>query len=126
MSLPRYRISVSVRPEYLPEQSAPDEPRYVFAYHITIRNEGTLAARLQTRHWIITDAWGRSEEIHGDGVVGETPRLEPGEHYEYTSHCPLTAPFGRMRGSYGFLADDGMQFEAEIPEFALVGPRTLH
>ncbi|MDO6387889.1 MULTISPECIES: Co2+/Mg2+ efflux protein ApaG [Uliginosibacterium] len=126
MSLPKYRITISAQPRYLPEQSDPTEPRYAFAYHITIRNEGTLSAKLISRHWFITDAHGNTEEVEGEGVIGEQPLLAPGESFEYTSGCPLATPFGSMRGSYHFVAEDSMQFDAEIPEFFLVGPRTLH
>lgn len=121
-----YRISVEARPQYLPAQSDPAEPRYTFAYHITIRNEGSLGAKLISRHWIISDAHGNQEEVRGEGVVGEQPLLAPGQSFEYTSGCPLATPFGSMRGSYHFVAEDGTEFEVEIPEFFLVGPRTLH
>lgn len=121
-----YRISVKARPQYIPAQSDPGESRYVFAYHITIRNEGTLPAKLISRHWHITDAHGNTEEVEGEGVIGEQPLLGPGEQFEYTSGCPLATPFGSMRGTYTFVAEDGFEFEAEIPEFFLVGPRTLH
>lgn len=126
MKAPAYRISVEARPQYLPDQSDPAEPRYTFIYQITIRNEGALAAKLIRRHWIITDAHGNVEEVEGEGVIGEQPTLAPGESFEYTSGCPLATPFGSMRGSYLFSAEDGFEFEAEIPEFFLVGPRTLH
>ncbi|MDQ7990701.1 MAG: Co2+/Mg2+ efflux protein ApaG [Candidatus Dactylopiibacterium sp.] len=126
MTLPRHRIVVEARPQYLPEQSDPAESRFVFAYQITIRNEGTVAAQLLTRHWFITDAHGNTEEVHGEGVVGEQPQIAPGESHTYMSGCPLATSFGSMRGSYHFVDADGYGFEAEIPEFFLVGPRTLH
>ncbi|KAF7598715.1 MAG: Co2+/Mg2+ efflux protein ApaG [Candidatus Dactylopiibacterium carminicum] len=121
-----YRISISIRPQYLPEQSDPEEQRYVFAYQVNIRNEGSVGVKLLSRHWVITDAVGNVEEVRGEGVVGEQPELAPGEEFEYSSGCPLPTAFGSMRGSYQFVADDGTGFEAEIPEFFLVGPRTLH
>lgn len=121
-----YRISITARPQYLPTQSNPAEPRYTFAYHITIRNEGSLAAKLISRHWFIADAHGNIEEVEGEGVVGEQPLLAPGEQFEYSSGCPLATPFGSMRGHYRFVSEDGTEFEADIPEFFLVGPRTLH
>lgn len=122
----KYRITVAARPQYLPEQSDPAEPRYTFAYHITITNEGSLAAKLISRHWYISDGLGNVEEVQGEGVIGEQPNLAPGQSFEYTSGCPLSTPFGSMRGTYHFVAEDGFEFEAEIPEFFLVGPRTLH
>lgn len=126
MNTPKHHIVVEARPEYLPEQSDPSEPRFTFAYHITIRNAGSLPAKLISRHWIISDAQGNTEEVRGEGVVGEQPLLAPGESYEYTSGCPLSTPFGSMRGSYHFECEDGSSFNADIPEFFLVGPRTLH
>lgn len=122
----KYQFSVEVEPRYLPEHSEPDEDRYVFAYTVRIANTGETSARLISRHWIITDANGQVNEVRGQGVVGEQPLLEPGESFEYTSGCPLETPVGTMRGSYQCLAEDGTRFKAEIPEFALAGPRTLH
>ena len=122
----KYQFSVEVEPRYLPEHSAPDEDRYVFAYTVKIANTGDTRAQVISRHWIITDANGRVNEVRGQGVVGEQPVLDPGEAFEYTSGCPLDTPVGTMRGSYQCLAEDGTRFSAEIPEFALAGPRTLH
>jgi ApaG protein len=121
-----YSINVSARSFYLQEQSSPEQDRYVFAYVITIRNEGTVAAKLLTRHWVITDANGRVEEVRGDGVVGEHPHLRPGEGFQYTSGAVLTTSVGSMRGSYQMRADDGQEFKADIPAFTLAVPRTLH
>lgn len=121
-----HKIRIEVSPHYLPAQSDPQLPRYVFTYKVSIRNEGSLPVKLLTRHWIISDAHGNTEEVQGEGVVGEQPVLAPGEAFEYTSGCPLATPFGSMRGSYRFVAEDGREFDAEIPEFFLVGPRTLH
>ncbi|MFQ5993462.1 MAG: Co2+/Mg2+ efflux protein ApaG [Acidiferrobacterales bacterium] len=122
----KYRIDVSVRTAYLEEQSTPDSDRYVFAYTITIANSGTVPARLLTRHWIITDANEKVQEVRGEGVVGQQPYLAPGMTFEYTSGAILETPVGTMRGSYRMLADDGASFDAEIPVFTLSMPRTLH
>lgn len=122
----KYRIEVRVEPAYLEEQSAPGEGRYVFAYTVTIRNTGTVAARLMSRHWIIVDANGQQRDVRGDGVVGEQPHLAPGGNFRYTSGAMLETPVGSMRGSYRMLADDGMSFDAPIPVFTLAIPRTLH
>jgi ApaG protein len=121
-----YDIAVSVATRFLDEQSAPGDNRFVFAYTITIRNAGGVPARLLTRHWIITDANGKLQEVRGDGVVGEQPWLAPGENFEYTSGAVLETAVGTMRGSYQMLADDGTHFDAAIPQFTLSVPRTLH
>ena len=126
MSDDSYNIQVEVETQYIEEQSLPDQDHYVFAYTITIYNAGTIAARLLSRHWIITDANNKVQEVKGDGVVGEQPHLKPGERYRYTSGTMLETPVGTMRGSYQMLADDGMEFDAEIPVFTLSMPRTLH
>ncbi|MBA3032540.1 MAG: Co2+/Mg2+ efflux protein ApaG [Gammaproteobacteria bacterium] len=122
----KYEITIDVATQYLPEQSAPDAGRYFFAYTITVTNSGTVAAQLISRHWIITDADGKVEEVRGLGVVGHQPLLKPGETFEYTSGCPLATPVGTMSGSYQMVADDGLRFEAAVPEFVLAMPRTLH
>jgi ApaG protein len=122
----RYQIEIRVATRFLEEQSQPAEQRYVFSYTITIRNAGTVGARLLSRHWIITDANGRVEEVRGEGVVGEQPWMRPGESYEYTSGAVLETGVGTMRGSYHLLADDGTRFDALIQPFALSIPRTLH
>ncbi len=121
-----YAIAVTVQTRFLKEQSAPDENRYVFAYTINIANAGSVAARLLTRHWIITDANGKVQEVRGDGVVGEQPWLRPGDDFNYTSGAVLETAVGTMRGSYQMLADDGRKFDAAIPEFVLTIPRTVH
>ncbi len=113
-------IKISVEPVYAPEQSEPQKSKYLFAYHITIENEGEQSAQLLTRHWIIKDAWHNVEEVRGDGVVGETPILEPGAAYTYSSWCPLRTEYGTMRGSYGMVRPDGEEFEAVIAPFALM------
>ncbi|HUN91083.1 MAG TPA: Co2+/Mg2+ efflux protein ApaG [Burkholderiaceae bacterium] len=122
----KYEFTVTAQPRFLPQHSDPAEDRYVFAYTIRIVNTGDVAARLLSRHWIITDARQHVEEVRGEGVVGEQPRLDPGAAYEYTSGCPLETPVGTMRGSYQCVADDGTRFEAAIPEFVLSMPRSLH
>jgi ApaG protein len=121
-----YHIQVDVETHYLDDQSAPEQDRYVFAYTITMRNTGTVPARLLSRHWIITDANGKEQEVRGEGVVGEQPHLKPGEGFQYTSGTMLETPVGSMRGSYQMIADDGKDFDAEIPPFTLSLPHTLH
>jgi ApaG protein len=122
----KYEFQVKVQPRFLPEQSDPGNGQYVFAYTITVRNSGEVTAQLLARHWIITDAEGRIEEVRGDGVVGEQPVLRPGEAFQYSSGCPLETPVGSMRGTYFCRAEDGTDFEVPIPEFVLAMPRTLH
>ena len=124
--MPKYEFSVSVRPQFVPEHSNPEEDKFLFAYTVTIRNTGDVAAQLISRHWFITDANNKVEEVQGLGVVGEQPLLRPGEAFEYTSGCPIATPVGSMRGSYQCVAEDGTRFEAPIPEFVLSMPRTLH
>ena len=115
-------IRVRVQSTYLPDQSNPRDDRYVFAYTITISNEGARSAQLKTRHWIITDARGEIEEVRGDGVVGEQPQLAPGQSFQYTSGCVLQTPIGTMHGSYRFWRDDGSHFDATIAPFSLASP----
>ena len=122
----KYDISVSVRTQFLAEQSDRERGPFVFAYFITIRNTGQIAAQLISRHWIITDAEGRSQEVKGLGVVGQQPLLKPGEEYQYQSGTPLGTPVGTMRGSYQMVAEDGTRFDAQVAEFVLSMPRTLH
>lgn len=121
-----HAVEVEVEARYVTEQSKPEANRYVFAYEITLRNLGLMPARLHTRHWIVTDANGKVEETRGPGVVGEQPRLQPGEEYSYTSGAVLETQVGTMRGAYLFHADDGTDFEVPVPEFVLSVPRTLH
>lgn len=115
-------IRVRVKPEYLEEESAPADSRYVWAYTIDIINEGTQTVQLKTRHWRITDASGRTEEVRGPGVVGETPVLEPGESFQYTSGCPLSTPSGIMVGSYQMTTETGGRLDVAIPAFSLDSP----
>jgi ApaG protein len=122
----RYEVSVTTRSEYIPDQSDEDEARYVFAYTITITNTGTVPAQLISRHWIITDAENKVQEVRGLGVVGEQPLLKPNESFEYTSGTSIATPVGTMTGSYQMVAEDGVRFEAPVPEFTLSMPRVLH
>ena len=122
----KYEFTVSTIPHFLADQSEPDADHYFFAYTVTIRNTGEVAGQLISRHWIITDGDGLVHEVRGEGVVGKQPVLQPGESFEYTSGCPLSTPVGSMKGSYQCVAADGTKFNAEIPEFVLSMPRTLH
>ena len=126
MSDAQHAIHVAVQSRFLPEQSLPEDGRFVFAYTIRIRNTGSVPARLLSRHWVITDDNGKVVEVRGEGVVGEQPWLRPGEDFEYTSGAVLETGSGTMHGSYQMLADDGIRFEADIAPFALTVPRTLH
>ena len=122
----KHSIAISARVQFIPGESDAAKARYVFAYTITIRNTGTVAARLVSRHWIITDADSQVQDVKGEGVVGEQPMLKPGQSFEYTSGAAIATPVGTMRGSYHMVADDGVEFDAPIPEFALAMPRVLH
>ena len=122
----RHQIEVEVETSYLDEQSEPAEHRFVFAYTVTLRNAGAVPARLLTRHWIITDANGRVQEVRGDGVVGEQPHLQPGQGFRYSSGAVLETPVGSMHGSYHMVGDDGEQFDAPIAAFRLAKPGLLH
>jgi ApaG protein len=117
--MPRYAFEVQVQPQFLPEQSAPAQGLWSFAYTITIRNTGEVPAQLISRHWIITNELGEIEEVKGLGVVGHQPLLKPGESFEYTSGCRLRTASGSMQGSYFCVAEDGERFDVEIPAFAL-------
>jgi ApaG protein len=122
----RYKIQIQVETAYIQEQSIPEEDRYVFAYTITITNEGAIAARLLNRHWIITDSNNKVQEVRGEGVVGEQPNLTPGDTFQYTSAAMIETPVGCMQGSYQMIAENGVEFDAEIPAFNLSTPHTLH
>lgn len=121
-----YQMTVTVKTQYLEDQSDPERSRYVFAYVVTIRNTGKVAAQLISRHWVIRDANEHVQEVRGLGVVGHQPLLQPGEQFEYTSGTSLATPQGSMHGGYFCVAEDGERFEAPIPEFVLSLPRTLH
>lgn len=119
-------IVVSVRSQYLREHSEPEDKRYAFGYTVTIRNKGVLAAKLLTRHWVITDANGHVQEVHGEGVIGEQPVIQPGEQYEYSSGAVLTTPVGSMHGTYTMLTLQGEHFDATIPAFRLAIPEVVN
>jgi ApaG protein len=121
-----HRIRVDVITAFVEEQSSPPEGRFVFSYTITIRNEGSMAARLLTRHWIITDANGKVQEVVGEGVVGEQPHLMPGQGFRYSSGAILETPVGAMQGTYSMVADDGQHFDAPIAPFTLAMPGLLN
>jgi ApaG protein len=121
-----HRIRVDVATSYVEEQSSPGDGRFVFSYTITIRNEGTAPAKLLTRHWIITDANGRVQEVEGEGVVGEQPYLLPGQGFRYSSGAILETPVGTMQGKYHMVSDQGEHFEAPIAPFRLAMPGLLH
>lgn len=122
----KYAVTVTAQAFYLPDQSDEENDQYVFAYTIRITNTGDIAAKLISRHWIITDADNQVQEVRGIGVVGEQPNLAPGESFEYTSGSSLATMVGTMRGTYQLTAEDGNRFEAAIPEFTLSVPRVLH
>ena len=121
-----HRIRVDVITNYVEDQSSPPEGRFVFSYTITIRNEGSVPARLLTRHWVITDANGKVQEVAGEGVVGEQPHLQPGQGFRYSSGAILETPVGAMQGTYRMEADDGQQFDAPIAPFTLAMPGLLN
>ena len=120
------KILVEAVPHYIEAQSVPEEGRYVFAYTITITNTGNIAAQLISRHWLITDANGKVQEVRGEGVIGEQPHLKPGEVYEYTSGAMTETPVAVMQGKYLMLSENGDNFNAPIPPFTLSIPRVLH
>lgn len=119
-------ITVTVQPVYLDDQSSPAEGHYVWAYRVRIDNNGAETVRLKRRHWKITDALGRRQEVEGEGVVGEQPVLQPGQSYEYTSGTPLNTPSGIMVGSYQMESDGGETFDIGIPAFSLDSPHEVH
>ena len=122
----KHDISVTSRTAFIPDRSDLESGRYVFAYTITITNTGSVPAQLVSRHWIITDSNNQVQEVRGLGVVGEQPTLRPNESFQYTSGTAIATPVGTMRGSYQMVAQDGVQFDAPIPEFTLSMPRVLH
>lgn len=124
--MPAYDFTVTVKTQYLAEQSNPDRNQFVFSYTITIRNTGSVAAQLISRHWVILDANNQKQEVSGLGVVGHQPLLQPGQQFEYSSGTQLATPQGSMVGEYFCVAEDGHRFEAPIPEFVLSPPRSLH
>ena len=126
MTKKQHDISIMTETSYISEQSLPDADRYIFAYTITVTNTGLVAATLLRRHWLITDANCKVQEVRGEGVVGEQPHIKPGESYQYTSAAVLETPVGCMQGTYEMLADDGVEFDAPIPIFNLSTPNTIH
>jgi ApaG protein len=126
MSDDKHQMKVTARALYVADQSDPANGRYVFAYTMTITNTGSVTAQLISRHWIITDAENRVQEVKGEGVVGEQPRLRPDESFEYTSGTAIATPVGTMKGTYQMVGEDGVRFDAVIPEFTLSMPRVLH
>lgn len=129
MSLKRTQnidFQIATTTVYVESESIPEQSRYFFAYKVTIKNIGNMGAQLMSRHWIITDAFGHTEEVKGPGVVGLQPRITVGQSFEYDSACPLRTNSGSMKGKYEFLSDDGENFEIEIPEFYLIAPSAVH
>ena len=122
----KYAFSVSVQSAYLPDQSSPDDNQYAFAYTVTIKNIGNIAAQLISRHWIITDANNHVHEVKGLGVVGAQPLLQPNQQFEYTSGSVIATPIGSMRGTYQIVAEDGILFNAVIEPFTLAVPKMLN
>ena len=120
------KISITVNPYFLEDQSEPDDQHYVWAYQVTINNKSKDRIQLKNRYWKIIDSNGIKQEVRGEGVVGVQPHIMPGESYEYTSAAILETPVGCMEGSYEMIADDGMEFDAPIPVFNLAVPNTLH
>jgi ApaG protein len=119
-------IRVQVAARYSPDHSHPSSSRWFFLYTVTISNESEVTVQLLSRHWVITDATGQVEEVRGPGVVGQQPVLEPGQSFEYTSGCPLTSPYGSMRGTYQMVTASGERFDAAIDDFSLRGPYIVH
>jgi ApaG protein len=119
-------VEITVKPNYVPERSNPVRSYYFFSYHITILNRGDKQVQLLSRYWHITDGQGNTEDVHGPGVIGEQPKLLPGEIFEYTSFCPLPTPMGFMEGSFRMIDDTGNEFDAIIKPFRLVAPQVLN
>lgn len=126
MTSKKHNIGIDVKTSYQKEESSPEQGNYVFSYTITITNDGEIGARLISRHWIITDADGRVQEVKGQGVVGQQPHLTPGESYTYTSGTMMETEVGFMQGSYQMRDEEGTMFDATIPTFRLVVPGVLH
>lgn len=120
------KFDIQVKVKYIDAESNPENHYYFFAYHIRIKNIGKISAQLMSRHWIISDATGRVEEVRGPGVVGQQPMISPEETFEYESSCPLTTNNGSMKGFYNFVTMDGESHQIEIPEFFLIAPCCLH
>lgn len=121
---PNFQISVKV--SYIESESRPEENYHLFGYKITVHNKGQIPAQLMSRHWIITDGTGETEEVRGAGVVGLQPKIKPQDNFEYESVCPMNGSSGTMKGFYQMLGDNGETFDIEIPEFYLIAPSALH
>lgn len=119
-------IDITVKSHYIPERSDPVRSYFFFAYHITIKNIGSETTQLLSRYWHIIDGQGNTDDIHGPGVIGKTPKLAPGESFQYTSFCPLPTPMGFMEGSFRMVDEQGLEFDAEIKRFRLVAPQVLN
>ncbi len=119
-------IQVIVTTAYVPAESRPEENYYFFAYKISIKNTGSRSAQLMSRHWIITDGLGRTEDVRGPGVIGLQPKINSGQSFEYESACPLSTSSGTMKGSYQMISEEGDSFTIEVPEFYLIAPQSLH
>jgi ApaG protein len=119
-------VRILVKPQYVADQSDPANDHYLFAYHITIRNEGSETVQLISRHWVITNGEGQVEEVRGPGVVGYQPELEPGQEFQYTSGCPLRTPVGSMHGEFNMVTKAGESFDARIAPFTLAVPRAVN
>jgi ApaG protein len=119
-------IHITVKPEFLDSQSQPENSKFIWAYTIIVENRSPETVTLLTRHWVITDGHGRTQNVRGDGVVGEQPTLRPGQRFEYTSGCPLSTPSGMMVGSYGMVTSSGRPFDVTIPAFSLDSPHDKH
>lgn len=126
MSDPRYQVDVSVTTQFLAEQSQPEQNRFAFSYTVTIRNNGQLAAKLLSRHWVITDGDGHVQEVRGPGVIGQQPVIAAGQQHTYSSGTVMTTRVGTMQGSFQMHADDGKRFDAMIAPFRLAVPGALH
>jgi ApaG protein len=126
MTQKQHDISITAKTSYLADQSSPEQARFVFAYTMTITNKGLVPATLLRRHWVITDANSKVQEVRGDGVIGQQPLIMPGESHQYSSAAVIETPVGCMQGSYEMSTDDGVEFEADIAVFNLSMPNVLH
>ncbi|WP_413290767.1 Co2+/Mg2+ efflux protein ApaG [Bdellovibrio sp. HCB337] len=119
-------IQVAVTTVYVPAESRPEQNYHFFAYKISIKNTGARSAQLMSRHWVITDALGRTEDVRGPGVVGLQPKIAAGQTFEYESACPLNTSSGSMKGTYQMVSEEGETFSVDVPEFYLIAPQALH
>jgi ApaG protein len=123
---PLIKFDVECIPHFVSEESKPEDSYYFFSYKVKLKNQGSEPVQLMSRHWVITDALGRTEEVRGPGVVGLQPKIQPGQSFEYESACPLNTSTGSMKGTYSMVTDNGHNFEIQIPEFYLICPNSLH